>query len=209
MLEFQLTVIGDATNWLLHILTAMEEGIGTRGFTIVAAKQKDGTTIYTPEGLWLTPKPQVVSIAPGEVLTPEVTSIQINLISPLRVKSRGALTSPEELTFATIVGATLRRISTLWQTCTGTEPKLPYRELNQAAQLVTQTDAELRWYEQMRYSGRQHRHLLIGGISGQVTYQSSDNAPLAPFLPILKLGEVLHIGKQVSFGLGRIEVTSS
>ena len=39
-------------------------------------------------------------------------------------------------------------------------------------------------------------------LVGRMTFEG----PLAPFMPLLRAGEILHVGKGTSFGLGRYEV---
>ena len=40
----------------------------------------------------------------------------------------------------------------------------------------------------------------LGGLTGAVTYKG----PLDEFLPLIEFSEMVHIGKQTSFGLGKI-----
>ena len=46
--------------------------------------------------------------------------------------------------------------------------------------------------------------MKLGGFVGQVTYAGD----LEPFLPLLRLGTLVHIGKGTTFGLGKYEVVS-
>ncbi len=57
---------------------------------------------------------------------------------------------------------------------------------------------DIRWADQKRYSNRQKKHMLMGGIVGQATYRGD----LDEFLPLLVLGSWINIGKGTSFGLG-------
>jgi CRISPR/Cas system endoribonuclease Cas6 (RAMP superfamily) len=43
----------------------------------------------------------------------------------------------------------------------------------------------------------------MGGITGTITYQAED---LSEFIPLLRYCETVHLGKQTSFGLGRIRI---
>ena len=45
--------------------------------------------------------------------------------------------------------------------------------------------------------------MLMGGMVGNVTYSGD----LAEFLPLIRFCEKTHLGKQTSFGLGKIEIT--
>ncbi|TMA55202.1 MAG: CRISPR system precrRNA processing endoribonuclease RAMP protein Cas6, partial [Deltaproteobacteria bacterium] len=68
-----------------------------------------------------------------------------------------------------------------------------------AAEQIETATSDLRWYDWERYSARQDVRMKLGGFVGRVTYRGD----LQPFLPLLRLGEVVHVGKGTSFGLGK------
>ena len=70
---------------------------------------------------------------------------------------------------------------------------------------VETTETTLRWRDWTRYSSRQHRKMQLGGLVGSVTYAGD----LAAFLPFVALGQLLHVGKNATFGLGKYRVGSS
>ena len=51
-------------------------------------------------------------------------------------------------------------------------------------------------------SSRQKQKMSLGGFIGEATYAGN----FGEFLPMLAWGEVVHLGKAVSFGLGRYEL---
>jgi hypothetical protein len=73
------------------------------------------------------------------------------------------------------------------------------RELIAAAESVQAKDSTLRWRDWQRYSTRQKVQMKLGGLVGTVTYEGD----LCPFLPFLRAGELTHVGKATSFGLGK------
>ncbi len=44
--------------------------------------------------------------------------------------------------------------------------------------------------------------MVLGGLVGSLTLEGD----LAPFGPLLRTGEILHVGKGATFGLGRLAV---
>ena len=55
---------------------------------------------------------------------------------------------------------------------------------------VQLAEARTRWVDWERYSSRQDTRMKLGGFVGEVVYEGN----LAPFLPYLVLGEMLHVG---------------
>jgi CRISPR-associated endoribonuclease Cas6 len=54
------------------------------------------------------------------------------------------------------------------------------------------------WLELKSYSNRQKRSTPIGGLVGSATFEGN----LMPFLDLLVLGELIHVGKNVVKGDG-------
>jgi CRISPR/Cas system endoribonuclease Cas6 (RAMP superfamily) len=73
------------------------------------------------------------------------------------------------------------------------------RSFLDSAKTVQVEKSELRWHDWERYSARQDARMTLGGFAGRITFAG----PLAPWLPLLRVGEVLHVGKGTAFGLGK------
>ncbi len=82
------------------------------------------------------------------------------------------------------------------------EPSWDHRRLIQESEKVAIEKNSLRWWDWERYSSRQGVKMKMGGMVGEITYRGR----LKPFFPILKAGEMLHVGKGTSFGLGRYKI---
>jgi len=68
-----------------------------------------------------------------------------------------------------------------------------------AAANVGTARAEMNRSGYRRHSTRQDRSYSKGGWLGSVTYAGS----LSPFMPLLRLGELIGVGRSTTFGLGR------
>ena len=67
----------------------------------------------------------------------------------------------------------------------------------EAEKIKTVADST-RWVESSRYSRRREVTHDLSGFVGEVTFEGE----LGPFVPYLKLGEYLHVGKNAVFGNG-------
>ena len=71
----------------------------------------------------------------------------------------------------------------------------------QAEKIKTVADST-RWVESSRYSRRREVTHDLSGFVGEVSFEGD----LGMFLPYLKLGEYLHVGKNAVFGNGWYEI---
>lgn len=129
-----------------------------------------------------------------------LNSLEISLKTPLRLKYLNHLESA--LPFHVLVRAMLQRISSLENSYGAGEPDIDYRELVKVAETVATSASSLRWFDWKRYSSRQEQSMLMGGMTGNITYSGG----MAEFLPLIRFCEKVHLGKQTSFGLGKIEI---
>lgn len=59
----------------------------------------------------------------------------------------------------------------------------------------------------VHYSSRQQRRMKLGGMAGTACYEAPDSGGgVAPFWPWLKVGELVHLGKNTAFGLGKMTI---
>lgn len=131
----------------------------------------------------------------------EISRLRLQLRTPLRTKDRGQFAT--RLDFPLLVRLMLRRLQAL-QEAFGVrlEPE-NVRELLGQAHTVEVVEDRLYWQEQTRYSQRQRGPQQMGGLLGEITFAGD----LRPFWPLLQIAQVVHLGKETSFGLGQLEVT--
>ncbi len=130
----------------------------------------------------------------------EQDSVTLTFLTPTRIKDQDRLT--KFLRFELLMRNLLRRISILTDLCTGNRFQADFKELIRKAGEIQTVEPHLHWYDWKRYSARQHDSMKLGGFLGTVTYHGD----LSPFMPFLRIGEYLHIGKACTFGLGKYNV---
>jgi len=131
-------------------------------------------------------------------------TVEVQLLSPTRLIHDGKLLPGHRpVPFALLVARILDRFRGLFGDDAGEilRPEIRRAVEAEAAHVPLVSD-ETRWIEVQDYSARNRSELLLGGKVGRLIY----GVEAARFLPILKAGEVLHVGKNPTSGCGRIAV---
>lgn len=209
------TLIGNGAQYLPYFIYAFERLGAQQGL----GKGRGRFTLE--EVCWLPPRAAPVTIyrAEDQVLqhtfrlldvhdlaTPSDTDagnrLTLHFLTPTRLVYQGSLTDTPA--FHVILRTLLRRLSNLAYFHCGTELQLDFRHLIDRAKDVTIVTRRLQWYDWERYSARQQVRMKMGGFVGHVTYAGN----LAPFLPFLRLGAMVHVGKGATFGLGKYDIVT-
>jgi len=133
--------------------------------------------------------------------TPEkIERIGLEFQTPLRIKFGGRFVA--DLEFHHLVRNLLRRLSALAYFHCGWSGQLDFRSLIKKSETVRTLESGLQWRDWERYSSRQQERMKMGGLVGSISFTGG----LTEFLPLLYLGELVHVGKGTSFGLGKYQI---
>lgn len=211
-LRFGLVLIGQAIQYLPYFVLTFKElgniGLGKGRLPFVLAEFRavmaDGRVVpvYNRETNMVTPVNTGVTL--GELTagkTFAASELWLNFITMTRLKYDHSLVTT--VPFHVLIRNLLRRVSTLYYFFHGyRQEDVDYRQLIAQAEMVDTIRASLRLVDWERYSHRQETKMNMGGLVGEIVYAGD----IAPFWPLLKLGEVIHVGKGCVFGLGKYEV---
>lgn len=213
--SFSLTLIGKAIEYLPYFIFIFQQ-VGERGigrhdgkFTIVSVVNEhfgNEIEIFNNRSNTLSMSKLIVYSSENyfhlyrciDNISPN--QMTIRLITPLRIKTQGTLT--DDFSFFEIMRLLMNRLYTLTYFHCGNVFDRDHRELLEMSKSVEITKKDLQWREWVRYSTRQKVDMKIGGIVGSFDIKG----PLRPFLPFLKIGEYIHIGKLTSMGLGQFKI---
>ncbi|MDP9120150.1 MAG: CRISPR system precrRNA processing endoribonuclease RAMP protein Cas6 [Acidobacteriota bacterium] len=206
-LDFDLLLLGQAVELQAYALFALETmasgGLGRSRFRFIL----DRVAAPGPQGAWqeiwsggearqgaLPPSPPPIARLLGDRAV-------FHFQTPTRLKVRGQLL--HDVTFRTLAYAMLRRTLELAHFhVPGAAPDWSFRRLLDQAGGVRIAASHLRWHDWQRYSNRQKTTMSLGGFVGHLEIEGD----LAPFTPLLRTAEVVHVGKGATFGLGRLRV---
>jgi len=207
--DFNLLLFGDNNKFLPYFVFAFDQmgkkGVGKhidghRGQFKLKTVKHEKQLIYSDE------KFVTDNIENMETLTidvdnnnnKQINAVKIIIDTPLRFKINRKIST--ELTFERLVRVMLRRVSFLLASYGPGNPDLDYTEIIQKAKSVKMSNNNLKWYDWNRYSARQDRKMNMGGLVGSVVYEGS----IEQFIPFIDFCSKVHIGKQTTFGLGKI-----
>lgn len=127
-------------------------------------------------------------------------TITLEFVTPMRMKRNGHYLS--KLAFDDLITAALRRIFLLNHYYGDGKGDFDHKRFIELAKKVNVRSDDTHWHDWQRYSHRQRTKMSLGGIVGHIQYEGD----FREFLPILRLGEIIHIGKNTSFGLGKYRI---
>lgn len=206
---FGLLLIGKAVDYLPYFIFTFEEmgkiGIGkSRGkYNLVSVKTEHDMPVYACTDR------TIHAISPATIDVPEDfvfsdndhESLTITFITPTRISFGRHLTASPD--FHVLIRSLLRRITLITYFHMNKQAmSWDHKRIIAASESINIQHNHTRWWDWERYSTRQGERMKMGGIIGNVTYHGD----ITPFLPVLKAGEVFHIGKGTSFGLGKYSV---
>jgi hypothetical protein len=130
-----------------------------------------------------------------------VTALQLDFVSPVKLKEREKWVETPE--FSAIARALIRRLRILSEVYgDGEWPHAEYGPLLDLADSVRLEHHETHWMDYARHS-KQSGTYQVEGFVGPAWYTVKDFRPL---LPVLWLGQWLHIGKSYVIGSGRYKL---
>lgn len=210
-ISFCFTLFGDSIKYLPYFVNVLDqmgkEGFGNRKqkaflreiYTVNTEGDFDKRIFLISENII---KSDFSIFDFKEIITDKKTNKAIIYFkSPTRLKNNGHYTDLPE--FHVVFRSAVRRItSLLYYYHNHQQLDIDFKELFKKAEEVKLVESDVTWYDWERYSNRQKERMKLGGIVGKATYEGD----LEPFIPWLQLAEWTHIGKNTTFGLGKIKV---
>lgn len=123
--------------------------------------------------------------------------LSLHFLSPIRIKVNGQYT--DKLTYKDILINAARRLSVLESMYgSGEEVKFSLKNMSEKKSLDS-----FRWVDYQRFSARQSSEMKLGGVKGEIEVEGEF---ASTELSILEGIEIFGLGKNTSFGFGKVKV---
>jgi CRISPR-associated endoribonuclease Cas6 len=198
--------VGEAIEYVSYFILAFEE-LGKNGIGLEKSPFKIETVLCSGKSIYSPGEKKINRDFPlifGSEFMEEnvsVPAITIELETPLRIKFGRKFR--KHFTFDMLARNLLRRIQLLSAFYCGGPLRVDFKELIEKSKEVKVSDSRIHWEQLTRFSFRQEKTVSMGGVSGSIQFSGD----IGPFMPFLRIGEYLHVGKSTAFGLGKIKVT--
>ncbi len=207
-LQLTLTLIGEAHTYIPMIFMAIKNG-GESG--LFKSRIKYAIEQFFIDGYIALNREKL--IIPSEIPNWEFDErdqrllpgkLFIEFLSPFRFKKNGKYT--DKISLDDILLALNRRLRII----IGLYAKQPLEDFEIFSlphfkhTAIFEENNRLQWVDYSRYSARQKTSMKMGGVEGILSLQGKFDARV---LKILEGGEIFHIGKNTSLGLGKIKST--
>lgn len=214
LLDFHLILIGKGIDYLPYFIFAIRE-LGEIGITVrrhkfelvsihaVDCLTNEETLVYSSSDNIV--HAQKVSLT-GLALMSEVKrynphQLALNFLTPTRVKYQGRYCFNEIPMAAIIQNLTLRLNALSYFHGSGIWDD-SLKSLKELALDIAITKSYIKKRDVLRYSNRQGQKDSLSGIVGKVSYKGN----FEHLLPVLSLGQFIHVGSDAVFGCGKYEI---
>ena len=207
-LLFNVMLIGKTIELLPYFIMSFEalgrSGMGVNRGKFSVLKVKSGENeVYDGEQKTLSSNPYIQSasdLSYQQYIGKD--KITLSLLTPLRMQQKDKLTDQPD--FHVLIRTLIARLYSLAYFHCGITLDLNPKGLISEAEKVSIESNNTHWHDWQRYSTRKQYEMKLGGLIGEVTYTGD----IEQFIPLLLIGEHIHVGKGTSFGLGKYDILS-
>ncbi len=214
-LEFGLILVGRIVEFLPYFVLTFER-LGEEGLGLNRARCRLERVAQVNVGTGIPACPVVVFDGASRVMrhatahsafhtphsalrTPR-SALALHFLTPTHlVFEEQAVREPE---FHHLVRRLRDRLNALATFYCGGPLELDFKGLGEHARAVRCARRDLHWEARERCSARTGRRHGIGGFVGECAFAADGEDALAEFLPLLELGQYLHVGKHTAWGNG-------
>jgi CRISPR-associated endoribonuclease Cas6 len=214
-LIFEFVAVGEAINYLPYFIVAFRE-LAEGGFGLNRARctlpsiaalnpQGEATAVYDgKEGVVRPPRENLTwsGFTGRAAAFNGLRELTIRFLTPTTLKAEGEVVAVPQ--FHHLLKRLRDRVNALSYFYCGEALELDFKALGHQAEQIKAVAVRSRWIDRSRRT-RKGEQQDLSGFVGEVTYRGE----LEPFIPLLLLGEYIHVGKNAAFGNGWYKLQTS
>ncbi|TYQ15709.1 UNVERIFIED_CONTAM: uncharacterized protein DUF2276 [Acetivibrio alkalicellulosi] len=200
--KFSMTIFGKACEYNGFIISSVEKmgvcGLGKNKGQFVVQSVNCGLsneTIFIKDNMCLN------KIMEKSLITFESSyvakKIELEFKTPFKASHNGKLVSSVD--FEVIMRNILRRLQLMLFYHYKIDARLKFDKIIESSKKIQTIKDNLKVYDWVRVSGRTGNKIPMSGYVGKISFAGE----LTPFMSLLRAGEILHIGKGCSLGMGK------
>ena len=203
-LVFEFVLLGDAVKYVSSLVSALQNieqyGLGAQRYSFSLLK-----IVNREEQRFLWRRNTYYKTGENGITIPcrklqEVSGAEIELCTPLRIRRNGQLLT--DIQFQTMIRNITSRMIAITERYGGWVDREEIEKIVRLAGEVRTVREDLSVFHLERYSNRIKEKMDFSGLMGSLEYEGD----LTPFVPWLSAAQILHIGRNTTFGMGKIEV---
>ena len=211
-LQFELVITGNIKRYLSYFIISFaslaEEGMGSSRSKfslnrVSALSDSQEQTIYEKGEEMLHDRYPTIDFQQISKLAQKINPhrVTIHFRTPTILKVNGQIVRRPE--FHHLIKRLRDRINALAHFYCDDLLAVDYKQLGEEAESVKRVGENFHWTPINRYSSKRRIWHELSGFTGHGVYEGE----LRPYLPLLVLGQYLHVGKGAAFGNGWMEVS--
>lgn len=203
-LSFYIYLLGDAERYVQQLINALQKikrlelGASRYPFELKKMVHSLEQRIIWQKGFFNAAAARGATL-PYRCLS-DIREMTIYAHTPLRIRRNGALL--EDIDFPTIIRNITSRLEAIAARYGGWVDRAEAERIQTLSEKVTIIQNHLELKNMKRYSNRLGEKMDFSGLLGSIQFEGE----LTPFVPWLYAAQILHIGRNTTFGMGRIEV---
>jgi hypothetical protein len=203
-LTFMVSLLGDASKMAGPLVEALKKlrdyGLGASRYPFLLAKvthEADRRVIWE-DGVYYPSAAQGAALPWRELR--DVRRVAVRTLTPLRIRRNGELI--DQVDFPTVIRNITRRVEAIATRYGGWADTLEIERIQALTADVSTVFSDLHMASLERLPSQPKEKMNFQGLMGEVRFEGD----ITPFVPWLFAARTLHIGRNTTFGMGRVEV---
>jgi hypothetical protein len=205
--SFEISLFGEATKLVdkVFIATKIGEklGFGSQRIPFKVLSIASNTPTGLKVGAEIFSLADALTHSHIDIMSESESEVALTFITPTRIKHQGAICHHAIPDLNFVVNQILRRLTQISRFWVLDDQELIDSIYNHKPTIRPHQVTNHCYFEDwQRFSQKSREHLPFGGLKGQVSFFGN----IGHVIPLLRIGEILHIGGKTTFGLGKYQL---